>query len=308
MITTKAYFEDISHEIRKHLLRAKKSIKICVAWINGNIYGPLLSDLARNGVNIEIIFNSDPTNRDHGLPPYPAYKLFPIKTRLASAFMHNKFCIIDDETLITGSYNWSQKARESFENIVIIYNDFALIKQYLDEFLDLKAYCAAFNAHGFSFCGCRSHLYTLGILGHESGKYDESMVSRYNVCAKNQHVNFISTEYEQFLHSYLGFKEAPHWSEYHERYDKDAMLEELKMERDQIESTQNYFIQRGGAPIHAIGVIAQTPSRMKSFDDDPEPFIQIIWRDMYYRKIIPTELYDNGSGNIDKIIAENTSY
>ena len=304
MITTKAYFEDISSEIIKLLSRARESVKICVAWINGNKYDPILSKLASRGVSVDVVFNSDPTNYKHGLPLSANYQLSPIQTRISNAFMHNKFCIIDDEVLITGSYNWSQKAKESFENIVVIKNDFELIKQYIDEFLDLKAYSIAFNQQVFTRCRCGSNQYTLGILGCESGKYSDSTVNMYSVCAKNKHVNFLSTEYEQFLHSHLGFTEAPHWSDYYNTYDKDAMYHELKIERDQIKSMDQYFLQRTGAPVHAVGVIAHTPSRMRRFDDNPEPFIKIIWRDMYYRKIIPVELYDDGYGQIDEIIDE----
>ena len=35
--------------------------------------------------------------------------------------MHNKFCVIDNQTVITGSYNWSSNAEfKNEENISII--------------------------------------------------------------------------------------------------------------------------------------------------------------------------------------------
>jgi phosphatidylserine/phosphatidylglycerophosphate/cardiolipin synthase-like enzyme len=33
--------------------------------------------------------------------------------------MHNKFCVIDGQAVITGSFNWSYKARQNHENITI---------------------------------------------------------------------------------------------------------------------------------------------------------------------------------------------
>jgi len=34
--------------------------------------------------------------------------------------MHNKFCVIDSKTVVTGSYNWTKKAQSNYENITII--------------------------------------------------------------------------------------------------------------------------------------------------------------------------------------------
>ena len=40
-----AHFEDISYHIRRTLLSAKYSVKICVAWINGNVYNKIFQEL-----------------------------------------------------------------------------------------------------------------------------------------------------------------------------------------------------------------------------------------------------------------------
>lgn len=34
--------------------------------------------------------------------------------------MHNKFCLIDNDVLIFGSYNWTRKARTNHESITLI--------------------------------------------------------------------------------------------------------------------------------------------------------------------------------------------
>ncbi|PHP91278.1 hypothetical protein CBF17_024185, partial [Pantoea agglomerans] len=60
-----------------------------------------------------------------------------VKNPISRLYMHHNFCIIDDATLITGSYNWSSSAAYHYENIVIIKNDFKLIRQFKHEFTDL---------------------------------------------------------------------------------------------------------------------------------------------------------------------------
>ena len=52
--------------------------------------------------------------------------------------MHNKFCVIDGYTVITGSYNWSYKAQKNHENIIITKGDDVLAKQFINQFVALR--------------------------------------------------------------------------------------------------------------------------------------------------------------------------
>jgi len=52
--------------------------------------------------------------------------------------MHHKFAIIDNKTLITGSFNWTHSAEKlNDENLLIIKDDSSLVRAYTDEFLKL---------------------------------------------------------------------------------------------------------------------------------------------------------------------------
>ena len=48
--------------------------------------------------------------------------------------MHHKFCVIDRATVITGSYNWSHKARSNDENITVVTDSTDFASKYLDTF------------------------------------------------------------------------------------------------------------------------------------------------------------------------------
>ncbi len=58
--------------------------------------------------------------------------------------MHNKFAIIDELVVITGSYNWTHKAQRNKENIVII-NKTEIVKEYLHEFGELLVLSRPYN-------------------------------------------------------------------------------------------------------------------------------------------------------------------
>ena len=48
--------------------------------------------------------------------------------------MHNKFCLIDNDTVITGSYNWTFGARYNEENILIIKNEKDVFSKFANQF------------------------------------------------------------------------------------------------------------------------------------------------------------------------------
>ncbi len=247
--STNAYFEDIGFHVVQELMKAKESVKICVAWISWAKYSPVFDRLTQRGIKVEVIYNDDVINRNNFKPPSSLTSLYPVKAR-SNALMHNKFCIIDDSTLITGSFNWSENARRHFENLVVIENDFKLIKKFLSEFQDLKNYFSDFAQKNKIRClfhenisQCRAASYNLGVLGHESGKYDDSIIGIWNVCLGHEHGTFLGEHHENHLHSYLGLKEVPD-DDYDAIYDKNAMLSELDKEFRRIADIRNHFISR----------------------------------------------------------------
>ena len=303
-MSNQVYFEDIETEIVRLLRSSTESVKICVAWISGAIYTPILTELANKGISIELVYDNNSTNLNYGVPSSPLYKTYPINTRIASSLMHNKFCIIDSSTIITGSYNWSQKAKDSFENIVVIKNDYKLIKRFLHEFYDLINYFNAFSSNQIERCHCGSHLYNLGIMGQESGLYDESKIDIWKVCVKNQHVTHLGEEYENHLQTHLGMKYEPDFDI--DYYDKSLMLTEFQQEQSRINSLQQYFSGRAGEKIHAVGIVAiDNWNGHIEWKEEPKYIVNIFWRDMFYRKIIPHTLYDDPFGGVDQIIRDH---
>jgi len=141
----KAYFNNIHLQIIHHIENAQFDIKICVAWFTDyEIYESLVEKL-KQGINIEVIIANHKFNKTSRVD----FKEFlihngkvgyigNIKDRANDSFMHNKFCVIDNNTVITGSYNWSFKARLNDENILIIKDDMNLTNQFVSKFNDLK--------------------------------------------------------------------------------------------------------------------------------------------------------------------------
>jgi phosphatidylserine/phosphatidylglycerophosphate/cardiolipin synthase-like enzyme len=139
------YFDDIHKHIIKRISDAKSNLKICVAWFTDtDIYHSVLEAQSR-GVDVSIIIANHEFNanskvdfkaflRNNGYVGY----IGNINDGAEDKLMHNKFCIIDDEIIITGSYNWTYKARKNDENIIIIEDENNVLSKFKEKFDSLK--------------------------------------------------------------------------------------------------------------------------------------------------------------------------
>lgn len=73
------------------------------------------------------------TNKKHGVDLKP----FDFKEIKASrcGIMHNKFCVIDNNIVIHGSYNWTTNAEtKNNEEVSVTKNDVNMVSKYTKEF------------------------------------------------------------------------------------------------------------------------------------------------------------------------------
>ena len=134
---TQAFFENIQQIISSELLKSKKSIYVAVAWFTDISLLKILEDKAKQGIKVKILFVADDINNQSGIGfsnlESLGGKVFPLDSN--ELLMHNKFCIIDNETVITGSYNWTNKAaNNNLENVMLITGNFEVCEQYQNNF------------------------------------------------------------------------------------------------------------------------------------------------------------------------------
>jgi hypothetical protein len=135
------FFSSIQERIISEIDNAQNSILIAVAWFNNReIYNALLNK-AKTGIKIELIIVNDEVNNKSGGLDYQRLIDSDVRFYFADSarLMHNKFSIYDGETLLNGSYNWTHAAeRRNKENLIIIKNEQDLIKQFNNQFEQLK--------------------------------------------------------------------------------------------------------------------------------------------------------------------------
>jgi len=135
------YFNDqILKQVQNQLAMAKKRVCIAVSWFTNYALFKQLKVMAEEGIKVELIINNDLTNNG-------GYCLNFNKLIEAGAdiclieyphLLHHKFCLIDDTTIINGSYNWTRFSAKNYENIVVVTGDDEAFSRFETEFKQLQ--------------------------------------------------------------------------------------------------------------------------------------------------------------------------
>ena len=137
---TEVIFEYIEQRILKEIENAHYAIFVSVAWFtNKKLFGALL-EKAKNNCYVSIIIQLDEINSQCGID-YDQIKIGRsecFKISKDAELLHDKFCVIDFQKVITGSYNWTYKASHNSENILIL-KDPSVATQYISRFEQQKA-------------------------------------------------------------------------------------------------------------------------------------------------------------------------
>lgn len=119
---SETYFNNIENLIINDLDKARVSIHVAMAWFTNQRIADKLVEKYKEGLDVKVVSFNDHTNCKFGVDigsiPHKAIR----GTR--GGTMHNKFCVIDNQKVITGSYNWSANAEnKNDENAAVLYDN-----------------------------------------------------------------------------------------------------------------------------------------------------------------------------------------
>ena len=136
------YFENIHEVIINQLRQCEHDLKIAVAWITDKEIISEIDKLISKGIAVSIIIFDDKINNKELFKElyYSRASIY-----LSKKMMHNKFCIIDNKTIINGSYNWTRNAKSNSENIHIVSNNYDLASKFSQEFQKIIKSCSTID-------------------------------------------------------------------------------------------------------------------------------------------------------------------
>jgi phosphatidylserine/phosphatidylglycerophosphate/cardiolipin synthase-like enzyme len=123
-----------SETICDFLDKAENSIQICVFTISDDSITKKITQCHERGVKIKIITDND-KQYDRGSDiNYLAGKGLEIKIDMSHHHMHHKFAIVDNKSILTGSYNWTRSAEKYNQENLIITDSANMVQLFKNEF------------------------------------------------------------------------------------------------------------------------------------------------------------------------------
>jgi tetratricopeptide (TPR) repeat protein len=132
----KAYFIDIQSVLLSEIGKAEKTLDVAVAWFSSKSLFDLVCTKLDQGLTIRLAIRNDyKNNHDRALD----WQNFISKGGSLyvddNDSLHHKYCVIDNNILITGSYNWTNNAAyRSIENILIV-DQLDAVAAYTEDFI-----------------------------------------------------------------------------------------------------------------------------------------------------------------------------
>ena len=104
--------------------KTKRSIDVCVFTISDNDISDALIQTHKRGVRVRVLTDND-KQFDLGSDIARLCRGgIKVKTDRSRHHMHHKFAVFDDDTLVTGSFNWTRSASDyNHENIMIVQDE-----------------------------------------------------------------------------------------------------------------------------------------------------------------------------------------
>lgn len=121
--------------ILEELSGAKQSVDVMAFSFTDNDLAIRLAELVRKGVAVRCLFDNGQAGSKYSRKRYLAKagaKVYPSPNRTGK--MHHKVIIIDNATVITGSYNYSRNAEESNDENIVVLRCPAIAHYYTKEF------------------------------------------------------------------------------------------------------------------------------------------------------------------------------
>lgn len=136
-VVAEAHFspgDDCPRAIGRLLAGARKAADICVFTITDDRLADAIADAHRRGVAVRIV-TDDAKAEDLG-SDVDRFERSGIPTRVDRSpyHMHHKFAILDGQTLLTGSYNWTRGAARDNEENLIVTTDPRLLAPFIGTF------------------------------------------------------------------------------------------------------------------------------------------------------------------------------
>lgn len=126
--------EDCRRKLLDLLASARKSLAISVFTISDNRLADAIVAAHKRGLEVRLITDNDKSLDEGSDIESLAAQGVEVRMDKSPNHMHHKFALIDDHTLVTGSFNWTRSASDFNQENILVTNEPVLVAAYAMEF------------------------------------------------------------------------------------------------------------------------------------------------------------------------------
>ncbi len=115
-------FDNIEDAVHAKLLLSKKSVHCSLFGISNEQLAQDLVTLKKKGIEVFVAEDKKQAALNADKHTFLKENGVSVEIKHSGILEHNKFCVIDDETVIMGSWNWSHSAQAQ-DNSDVIFTD-----------------------------------------------------------------------------------------------------------------------------------------------------------------------------------------
>jgi len=134
---TEVYFslyDNPQKEIIKNINQAEAFINIAMYIFTDREIALPLAKAHERGVKVRLYLDKDQVEYQYSQSRFLVQKGIKTRVSLNKYIMHNKFAIIDNRILLTGSYNWTFSANNRNDENLMVIDDPEIITRYQNQF------------------------------------------------------------------------------------------------------------------------------------------------------------------------------
>jgi len=132
--------------IRQALNNAKSTVLVQAYSFTSAPIADALVKAHKRGVKVQVILDKSQKTQKYSSADFLANSGIPTRIDAAHAIAHNKVMVIDNEVVITGSFNFTKAAEEkNAENLLVIHNK-QLAAQYIENWRHHEAHSELYNS------------------------------------------------------------------------------------------------------------------------------------------------------------------
>jgi len=134
---TEVYFslsDNPQKEIIKNINQAEAFINIAMYTFTDKEILLSLTDAQNRGVKVRVYLDRSQIESTYSISRLLVQKGIKVRISTNNYIMHNKFAIIDNRLLLTGSYNWTASANNRNDENLLVIDDPEVITRYQNQF------------------------------------------------------------------------------------------------------------------------------------------------------------------------------